>query len=127
MRLMAMFAALALATAPIVMAAQPAYADGVERPRPRPRPRVRPAPPAHTPAPPAPRRGPEEVTLSQSFFAGSSGGVGADVGGDVIFGGGGTIILRSGAQAFAFASASARATSGARGHFGGRRHGCGCR
>jgi hypothetical protein len=69
------------------------------------------------------------VTLSNSFFASSGGGVGADIGvGDyyssttVIIGG-----SRASASAFAFASARASARGGGWGHGGGRGGGCGCR
>jgi len=124
MRLLIILAALAIAAAPIA-----AQADGVERPQ---RPAVhhlrqhhRP-PPASVPlAPPVPV-GPETVTLSQAFFAGSSGGVGADVGTGYV--GGGTIVVQTGGggRAFAFASARASASAGAGGHFGGHAGGCGC-
>src|ERR1043165_9201523 len=79
MRLLSILAALALALAPL-----PAHADGIDRPHRPPvhpvRPHRYPPPPAPTPiAPPIPTE-PETVTLSQAFFAGSLGGVGADVG-----------------------------------------------
>jgi hypothetical protein len=132
MRALAIFAALALVTAPVLVAPTAAYADGIERPRQRPRPRPRrPAPPP-TPAPPVIiEEGPEVVTLSDSFFAGG-GGVGANI--DVGSYSSSTVIIRGGsAHASAFAFASARASAGVGGHFGGRRgghgrgHGCGCR
>ncbi|MEZ6024297.1 MAG: hypothetical protein R3C16_13000 [Hyphomonadaceae bacterium] len=129
MRPLALLAALALVAAPVVALPSVAYADGIERPRqPRPRPRPRPAP-APTPAPPVVvEEGPEVVTLSNSFFAGSSGGVGADVG--VGYYSSSTVVVRgTGASASAFAYASARASAGARGGFRGghRGGGCGCR
>jgi hypothetical protein len=71
--------------------------------------------------------GPETVTLSDSFFAGSSGGVGADIG--VGYYSSTTVIVRGGrasASAFAFASARASARAGGFGHGGGK-GGCGCR
>lgn len=129
MRALAMFAALALVTAPVLAVPSFAYADGIERPRqPRPRPRPRPAPQPVAPAPaPVIERGPETVTLSESFFAGSAGGVGADVGVGQYYSS--TVVIRgSGASASAFAYASARAS--ARGGFRGGGHkggGCGCR
>jgi hypothetical protein len=135
MRALAIFAALALVTAPVLVAPTAAYADGIERPwqRPRPRPR-RPAPPPPTPAPPVIiEEGPETVTLPDSFFAGG-GGVGVDVGLESFYSSSSTVIIRGGsAHASAFAFASARASAGVGGHFGGRRgghgrgHGCGCR
>jgi hypothetical protein len=83
MRALALFAAVALIAAPIAAIPSAAYADGIERPRtPRPRPRPRPEPaPVPAPAPVVVDQGPETVTLSNSFFVGSYGGVGADVGG----------------------------------------------
>lgn len=129
MRALAMLAALALVSAPVIVTPSVAYADGIERPRQRPRPRPRPP----TPPPPAPviiQEGPETVTLSDSFFAG--GGVGADIGVGAYSSS--TVIIRGGsAHASAFAFASARASAGAGGHFGrrgghGGGHGCGgCR
>ncbi|HYD72253.1 MAG TPA: hypothetical protein VEF55_03895 [Candidatus Binatia bacterium] len=134
MRALAIFAALALVTAPVLVAPTVAYADGIERPRPRPRPRPRrPTPPPPMPAPPVIiEEGPETVTLPDSFFA-STGGVGADVGLDSFYSSSTTVIIRGGsAHASAFAFASARASAGVGGHFGargghGRGHGCGCR
>lgn len=129
MRALAIFAALALITAPVLMAPVPAYADGIERPR-APRPRVRPRPaPAPVPAPPPAviEQGPETVTLSNSFFA-SSGGVGADIGVGGYYSSS-TVIIRGGsasASAFAFSSARASARGRGFGHGGGG-HGCGCR
>jgi hypothetical protein len=124
MRALAMLAALALATAPILAAPGEARADGVERPR---APRVRPRPAAPAPAPAelagAPvEDGPETVTLPASFFAVAGGGVGADIGANAGFVSSTTIIVRGGrASAFAFASTRAAARAG-----GG--HGCGgCR
>jgi len=126
MRAFALFAAVALIAAPLAAMPSVAYADGIERPTRPPRPRApRPQP---APAPVVVDEGPETVTLSNSFFAGSYGGVGADVGGGSYSST--TVIIRGGsssASAFAYASASARA--GARG-FGGHRGGgggCGCR
>ncbi len=127
----AILAALILATASIAVPVMPAYADGIERPRPvrparppRPRP-VRPAP-APIPPPPAPAPQPETVTLSQSFF---TGGVGADIGGGFVGGGGRVIVQGASATAVAFASARASASAGARGGFRGGHGGggCGCR
>lgn len=130
MRALAVLAAFALVSAPIIAAPSVAYADGIERPRQRPRPRPR--PPA--PPPPAPviiEEGPETVTLPDSFFAGG-GGVGADISAGSYSGS--TVIIRGGsAHASAFAFASARASAGVGGHFGrrgghGGGHGCGgCR
>lgn len=128
MRVRAILAALVLVAAPTLMAPTAAYADGIERPRqPRrvPRPQPPPPPPAPVP-PPVVERGPEVVTLSNSFFAGSGGGVGADIGGGYYSGS--TVIIRgtsASASAFAFASARASARGGAGGYGGG--HGCGCR
>ena len=127
MRALAIFAAIALVTAPVLAVPSVAYADGIERPRqPRPR-RPRPAPPV-TP-PPSPviieDMGPETVTLSNDFFAASSGGVGANVDGGSYSST--TVIIRGGrahASAFAFASARASARTGA---WDGGGHGCGCR
>lgn len=130
MRALAIFAALALVTAPVLVAPTAAYADGIERPRPRPRPRPRRPEPPPPPPPVIIEEGPETVTLPDSFFA-SSGGVGADVGLESFYSSSTTVIIRGGsAHASAFAFASARASAGAGGHFGGRRggHGCGgCR
>ena len=75
MRALAIFAALALVTAPVLLAPTAAYADGVERQRPRARP---PAPPA-PPPPVIIEQGRETVTLPESFFVGG-GGVGAEIG-----------------------------------------------
>jgi hypothetical protein len=129
MRALAIFAALALVTAPVLVSPSVAYADGIERPRqPRPRaPRPRPAPPAPVAPPVVVEQGPEVVTLSNSFFAGSSGGVGADIG--TGYYSSSTVVVRGGsasASAFAYASARASARGGFRGggHKGG---GCGCR
>ncbi len=133
MRVRAILAALALVAAPTIVAPSIAYADGIERPRPpRQRPRVRrppPPPPAPVPTPPpVVETGPEVVTLSNSFFAGS-GGVGADIGvggyyssTTVIIGG-----SRASASAFAYASARASARGSGWGHGGGHGGGCGCR
>lgn len=74
------------------------------------------------------RSGPETVTLSNDFFAASSGGVGADVGAGSY--NSTIVIIRGGsahASAFAYASARASARSGGRGHSGGGHGGCGCR
>lgn len=132
MRVRAILAALALVAAPTLAAPSIAYADGIERPRP-PRPRVRrpPPPPAPIPTPPPViETGPEVVTLSNSFFAGSGGGVGADIGVGGYYSST-TVIIRGGrASASAFAYASARASArggGGWGHGGGRGGGCGCR
>lgn len=129
MRALAILAVLALVTAP-VLAAPEAYADGIERPRPpqraRPRPRPAPVAPAPEPAPVVIERGPETVTLPESFFA-STGGVGADVGAGAYSGT--TVIVRGGsASTSAFAYASARSSARA-GNWGGGGHGggCGCR
>ena len=127
MRLLGLLAALVFVAGPLVGVA---HADGIERPH-RPvnhhhaRPHVQ---PRRAPVPLVPIRasGPETVMLTQAFFAGSSGGVGADIGTGYI--GGGTIVVQSGGGASAFAFASARASAGARGggHFGGHGGGCGC-
>jgi hypothetical protein len=129
MRPLAILAALALVTAPVLAAPGVSYADGIERQRQRPQ-RVRPRPEPVAPAPaPVIEQGPETVTLSSSFFAGSTGGVGADIGGGSYSST--TVIIRGGsAHASAFASASARAS--ARGGGFGRSHGhghggCACR
>ena len=128
MRLIAPFAALLLiAAAPAL-----AHADGIERPHHR---------VIHHRAPPAPvplvpqhvTQGPETVTLSEAFFAGSPGGVGVDIGGGY-YGGGTVVVSSGGARSFAvaFASASAHAGAGVHvgghfgGHFGGHGGGCGC-
>ena len=129
MRVRAILAALALVTAPAFVAPTAAYADGIERPRP-PRQRVRrpqpPPPPAPLPPPPIVETGPEVVTLNNSFFAGSSGGVGADIGAGSYSST--TVIIRgTNASASAFAFASARSSAGARGGYRGGGHGCGCR
>lgn len=129
MRFRAILAALVLVAAPTMIVPTAAYADGIERPRPpRHRPRRQPAPPpAPAPVPPpVVERGPEVVTLSNSFFAGG-GGVGADIGTGSYYSS--TVIIRGGqasASAFAYASARSSARSGSRGggHGGG---GCGCR
>lgn len=129
MRVRAILAALALVAAPTLMTPPAAYADGIERPRP-PRRVRRPQPPPPPPAPvppPVVERGPEVVTLSNSFFAGSGGGVGADIGVGGYYSSS-TVIIRgtsASASAFAFASARSSARGGASGHGGG--HGCGCR
>lgn len=135
MRALAMFAAIALIAAPLSAMPSVAHADGIERPRPPPRPRTprpRPAPEpvAPAPAPVVVPAGPETVTLSNSFFAGASGGVGADVGGSYYSST--TVIIRgnsASASAFAYSSASARAGARGfgRGGHGGRGGGCGCR
>ena len=125
MRALAMVAALALVTAPVLAVPSFAYADGIERPRQPRQSRPRPAPQPVAP-PPVIERGPETVTLSDSFFAGSAGGVGADVGVGQYYSS--TVVIRgSGASASAFAHASARAS--ARGGFRGghKGGGCGCR
>lgn len=124
MRPIAPFAAL------LLIAAVPgfAHADGIERPHHVIHRRHSPAP---TPLVQPPiTEGPETVTLSQAFFAGSPGGVGADISGD--YGEGGTIVVSSGrarSVAIAFASASAHAGVGVHtgGHFGGHGGGCSCR
>ncbi|PZO47548.1 MAG: hypothetical protein DCF16_17585 [Alphaproteobacteria bacterium] len=103
MRMLALFAALALVAAPIAFTPSIAHADGIERPRqPRPAlPRPRPAPELVAPAPaPVVETGPETVTLSNSFFAGG-GGVGADIGGGYYSST--TVVIRGGS---AHASAS---------------------
>jgi len=124
MRALAILAALALVTAPVLVAPTAAYADGIERPRPRPRPRPRRPEPPPPPPPVIIEEGPETVTLPDSFFAGG-GGVGADVGLEAYYSSSSTVIIRGGsAHASAFAFASARARAGAGGH--GRGHGC-CR
>jgi hypothetical protein len=71
--------------------------------------------------------GPEVVTLSNSFFAGSGGGVGADIGVGGYYSSTTVIIRgsRASASAFAYASARASARGGGWGHGGGG--GCGCR
>lgn len=117
MRLFAIFTVMALATAPLSVA----YADGVERQAPPPRQYV-PAPAPAIAAPTAvPESGPETVTLSESFIAGSSGGVGADVAVGAFSNT--TIAIRgSSAHASVFAFASARASARGFGHGGG----CGC-
>lgn len=131
MRAFALFAALALVAAPLAFTPSVAHADGIERPqRPRPVRRPAPAPEPELVAPaPAPviETGPETVTLSTAFFAGSSGGVGADIGGGSYSGT--TVVVRGGrAHASAFAYAGARAHAGGRGFgHGGRGGGCGCR
>jgi|CXWL01.1.fsa_nt_gi hypothetical protein len=132
MKLLSVLAALALVTAPVLAAPNVARADGIERQQPRPRPRVRPRPQPRVEAPPAPvplRTGPEEVRLSDSFFAGSGGGVGADISTNFTVVSS-TVVVRGG-QASASAFASARASAGARagGGFRGGHHGggCGCR
>ncbi len=125
MRLPPLFTALALMAAPVLATPSAAYADGIERPR-APRPRPRPAPQAVLPAPRLPviESGPETVTLSNAFFVGAAGGVGADIGGGSYTGS--TVVIRGGlARSSAFDFASARARAGGRGHSGG--HGCGCR
>lgn len=126
MRMRAILAALALVAAPVLAAPSIAYADGIERPRP-PRQRVRRPPSPPPPAPPLPAvvdTGPETVTLSESFFAGS-GGVGADIGAGGYYSST-TVVVRGGrASASAFAYASARAS--AHGGGWGRGGGCGCR
>lgn len=129
MRALAIFAAFALVTAPVLMAPAPAYADGIERPRaPRPRPRPRPAPAPEPVAPPAIiERGLETVTLPNSFFA-SSGGVGADIGVGGYYSSSTVIIRGNSASASAFAFSSARASARGRSFGHGRGgHGCGCR
>jgi hypothetical protein len=73
--------------------------------------------------------GPETVTLSNDFFAASSGGVGTDVGAASYSST--TVIIRGGsarASASAFASARASARTGGWGRGGGHGGGgCGCR
>lgn len=130
MRVLVILAAMALVAAPVLAAPSVAYADGIERPRPpRQRPRVRrppPPPPAPIPTPPLViETGPEVVTLSNSFFAGSGGGVGADIGVGGYYSSTTVIIRgsRASASAFAYASARASARGGGWGHGGG----CGCR
>lgn len=121
----ALLAALILIAAPLASAA-PAFADGIERPRERPRQRPRPAPVPLMGAPEAPRPAPVDdryVTLSDGFFTGSAGGVGADIGGDSYSSV--TVIVRGGASARASAFASARASASARG--GAKSGGCACR
>jgi len=122
----ALIAALALVTAPALIAPDVAFADGIERPRPprrrRPPP---PPPPQRAPEPAIVIEGPETVTLSNDFFAGSAGGVGANIDGGGVYSS--TVIIRGGsahASAFAYASARASARSGGRGRGGG--HGCSC-
>jgi hypothetical protein len=89
MRALAIFAALALVTAPVLVAPSAAYADGIERSRQR--------PPARQSAPPTPapraiiEQGPETVTLPESFFVGG-GGVGADIGMETLYPAGNTVI-----------------------------------
>lgn len=129
MRILAFAAALALFGAPLMVA--PAFADGIERPRraaPAPRPRAARPAPAPVPLAPAPApAGPETVTLSDSFFAQSSGGVGADVATHVVIHHNVNTVVRGGgasASAFAFTSARARAGGFGGGHRGG---GCACR
>ncbi|MGD9979221.1 MAG: hypothetical protein AB7H66_09695 [Hyphomonadaceae bacterium] len=121
MRVRAILAALLLVVAPAMLAPTAAYADGIERPR-RPQPPRRRPPPPPAPVPPrAIETGPETVTLSNSFFAGSSGGVGADIGAGAYSST--TVIIRGGhasASAFAFASARASARGGGFGHGRGR-------
>ncbi len=129
MRFRAILAALVLVAAPTMIVPATAYADGIERPRPpRHRPRPQPAPPpAPAPVPPpVVERGPETVTLSNSFFAGG-GGVGADIGVGGYYSST-TVIIRDGrasASAFSYASARSAARSGAVG--GSHGGGCGCR
>ena len=127
------FAALLLIAAPLAAAAPGlAHADGIERPHHVIHRRPHRCPPPPAPVPLVPQKvaeGLETVTLSQAFFAGSSGGVGADIESGYI--GGGTIMVSSsGARsvAVAFASASAHAGIGvhAGGHFSGYGGGCGC-
>lgn len=124
MRALAPFAALALVAAPLFAAPSVAYADGIERPRPaRQRQRPRPAPVTPTPEPVIEYSGPETVTLSNDFFAGTSGGVGASVG--VGSYASTTVVIRGGhasASAFAFASVRGGARAG-----GGGQGACGCR
>jgi len=129
MRTFAIFAAALLVAAPLAAAPTIAYADGIERPRQRPRPAPRRERVELLGAPEAPRAVvSNEVTLPASFFAGSSGGVGADIGGGSY---NSTTVVVRGASANASAFASASASVGARvgGRFGGRGggHGCGCR
>lgn len=133
MRAFAILAALALAATPVLVAPSVAFADGIERPhRPRPRPRPAPRAPAPLPIPPsAPviEEGPETVTLPGSFFATSTGGVGADIGTGAYSST--TVIIRGGsasASAFAYATARASARGGGWGHGSHGGHGgCGCR
>jgi hypothetical protein len=103
MRALALFAALTLVIAPVLVAPTAAYADGLERPRQRPRP----APRRPTPPPPGPpviiEEGPETVTLPDSFFV-DGGGVGADIGRESYYWGGPVVIRgRSHGREFAFA------------------------
>lgn len=131
----AILAAILLTFASVSVAAPPAFADGIERPRaPRPAPRPRPRAPAVRPAPveaPAPviiPQGPETVLLQPTTLAGGVGvDIGAGYGGEYV--GGGTIIVRgarASAVAISFARASASAHAGFRGGFRGGRHGGGC-
>lgn len=128
-RLFPLLAALALVAAPVLAAPRAAYADGIERPRQRVRTTPRPRPEPQLEGAPAPvplQAGPETVTLPASFFADSSGGVGADI--STFAMSTSTVVIRGGgASASAFAQASASARAG--GRFGGGHHGggCGCR
>ena len=80
MRIGALITVLALAAAPVLLAAQPAFADGIERPRQRPRARPQPQPAAPAPAQPEEETLlPGEIQLSDGFFQGLTGGVGANV------------------------------------------------
>ena len=97
----------------LLIAAVPgfAHADGIERPHHVIHRRHSP-PPTPLVQPPI-TEGPETVTLSQAFFAGSPGGVGADISGS--YDGGGTIMVSSGGArsvAIAFASAGPTLASG---------------
>lgn len=129
MRVLALFAAIALLAAPAF--APPAYADGIERPRPRVTRRApppRPAPPVEAPPARVEQRVESNiVTLPESFFAGG-GGVGADIGGAYGVYSSSTVIIRGGsASASASAFASSRASAGARGGgFRGGGGGCAC-
>lgn len=131
MRPFASFAALILITASLAATPGFAHADGIERPHHvihHPHRRLPPVAPVPL-IPEKVTQGPEIVTLSEGFFTGSPGGVGADIGGN--YAGGGTIVVSSGGArsvAIAFASASVHAGVGVHtgGHFGGHGGGCGC-
>ena len=90
MRELALFAALTLVIAPVLVAPTAAYADGIERPHQR----LRATSSRPAPTPPAPaiiEERPETVTLPDSFFV-SGGGVGADIGLESYWGG--PVIIR---------------------------------
>lgn len=127
MRALMWIAAVALIAAPVVSTPSAAYADGMERPRPR--------PPAPRPAPSPPLLGEREearsiesniVVLPASFFAGATGGVGADIGAGS-YSSTVVVVRWSSAAAPAFVSASAGAGAGVRGGHGGRGGGRPCR